>query len=215
LTSEPVQNEAISFSETNSAESSIVSEEGDIITIVTTDIVSASVLHADSDASSICVDQEEQTVTSLYSPSKSIVTLQDIDDVDTVNIVQARTDGNKKSVRFQDSTQDYDVNLGKVLQSSSTAVAPDTVPVYVYVYFISVLYVCMYVHMYVHMYMCTYMRTYIPYSAKRWYEKILVSLANLEQFFKVLPTQIYLIKLQIDYNYQDKIHWAKTCLMST
>lgn len=152
MTNEPVQTEVTSFSETNSAESSIVSEEGDIITIVTTDRVSASVLHADSDASSISVDQEEQIVTPLCSPSKSIVTLQNINGVDTTSSVQARTDGNKKSVRFQDLTDDH-TNLNKPLHSSSTAVAPDTV-------FIQYLCLCTYVYMF---YVCLHIHTYILY----------------------------------------------------
>jgi len=39
-------------------------------------------------------------------------------------------------------------------------------------------------------------------------EKTLANLANPEQFAKVLPVQIYIIKLWIDYDYREKIHRA-------
>ena len=38
----------------------------------------------------------------------------------------------------------------------------------------------------------------ILYSAKRWQGKTLANLPNLEQFAKVIPIQIYIIKLQVD-----------------
>ena len=44
-------------------------------------------------------------------------------------------------------------------------------------------------------YSCTIFKAYIPYSAKRWRGKTLANLANLEQFAKVIPIQIYIIKL--------------------
>ena len=38
----------------------------------------------------------------------------------------------------------------------------------------------------------------IPHSIKWWREKALANLVNLEYFAKVLPIQIYIIKLQVD-----------------
>ena len=126
---EPLQTEVTSFSETNSVDSSVISEDGNIITIVTADRVTASVLHADTDTSSISVDQEEQIVTPLCSPSNSadnIITVENIIGMDNIDIPQARTaDGsNKKSVRFQDSLNNHNV---KPLHSNSTTIAPDKV----------------------------------------------------------------------------------------
>ena len=131
----PLHTEVTSFSETNSVDTSLLSEDGDIITIVTADRVTASVLHGDTDTSSISVDQEEEDiVTPLCSPTNSrqpaddnIVTVENVIGVDNIDIPQARTGdgGNKKSVRFQDSLHDHNVN--PVLQSNSTAVAPDKV----------------------------------------------------------------------------------------
>ena len=44
-----------------------------------------------------------------------------------------------------------------------------------------------------------YRNMYLLYSTKRWKGKNLVAnLVNLEQFAKVLLTQIYIIKLQVD-----------------
>ena len=42
--------------------------------------------------------------------------------------------------------------------------------------------------------------SYALYSAKQWREKFLANLVNLEQFVKVLPIQIYIIKLRVDYS---------------
>lgn len=133
---EPLHTEVTSFSETNSVDTSVISEDGDIITIVTADRVTASVLHADTDTSSISVDQEEDIVTPLCSPTNSkqladnVVTVENIIGMDNIDIPQARTgDGsNKKSVRFQDSL--YDHNTKQVLHSNSTAMAPDKVSTY-------------------------------------------------------------------------------------
>ena len=47
--------------------------------------------------------------------------------------------------------------------------------------------VCVCVHVYVH-----------AYSTKHWWEKTLANLANTEQFAKVLPTPICILKLQVD-----------------
>ena len=134
---EPLHTEVISFSETNSVDTSLLSENGDIITIVTADRVTASVLHADTDTSSISVDQEEDIVTPLCSPPNSkqpadnIVTVENIIAADNIDIPQARTgDGNsKKSVRFQDSLLDHSAKP-IVLHSNSTAISPDKVPLY-------------------------------------------------------------------------------------
>ena len=127
--SKPLQTEVTSFSETSSVDSSLISEDEDIITIVMNDRVTASVLHADTDTSSISADHEEQIVTPLCSPSRS-------DNSVDHNIVTARNstsarpevrtaDGsNKKSVRFQDPSYNYDVKLPC---SNSTAMPPDKV----------------------------------------------------------------------------------------
>ena len=132
----PFQTQTTSFSETNSVDSSLISEDEDIITIVTNDRVTASVLHADTDISSISADHEEQIVTPLCSPSRSDNSKQTVDH----NIVTARNstsaqpevrtaDGsNKKSVRFQDSSCDHNV---KLLCSNSAGIAPDKVCIYV------------------------------------------------------------------------------------
>ena len=125
-------------------DSSISSDEEDIITIVTDDRVTASVLHADSDVS---VDQDEHIVTPLCSPSRknytkqtadNIVTVEDIASVvDSTGISQARTDGsNKKLVRFQDSSHDHDA---KPMQSNSTSVALNKVSIYSLLVF---MYIC-------------------------------------------------------------------------
>lgn len=140
--SEPLQTEVNSFSESNSVDSSVSSEQGDIITIVTADQVTASVLHADIDTSSISVDQEQHIVTPLCSPSrknnnsrqtanKNIVTVEEIVGVDSAGTPLAKTDGsNRKSVRFQDSSQDHDI---KPLQSTSISVALDKVFIHMYI----------------------------------------------------------------------------------
>ena len=134
--SEPLQTEVTdSFSETNSVDSSVISEDGDIITIVTADRVTASVLHADTDTSSISVDQEDDITPLCSPPSRSdnskqtadnIVTVESVTGVDSASVTQARTtDGNnKKSVRFQDTLHDYDA---KPLHSNFTTTAPDKV----------------------------------------------------------------------------------------
>ena len=131
----PLHTEVTSFSETNSVDTSLLSEDGDIITIVTADRVTASVLHGDTDTSSISVDQEEDIVTPLCSPTNSrqpaddnIVTVENVIGVDNIDIPQARTGdgGNKKSVRFQDSLHDH--NVKPVLHLNSTAMASDKVP---------------------------------------------------------------------------------------
>lgn len=137
VNSKPVQTEVASFSETDSVESSTVSEvDEDIITIVTADRVSASMLHTDSDASNDSVDQEEHIVTPLCSPSnnpmqavKDFATLHNMTGID--NVPRAKVDSNKKSVRFQDSIRDHDV---KPLQSNSTTVAPDKVFIHCIMY---------------------------------------------------------------------------------
>ena len=114
----------------------VSSDEEDIITVVTDDRVTASVLHADSDVS---VDQDEHIVTPLCSPSKknnskqpadkNIVTVEDVASVvSSTGVSQARSDGsNKKLVRFQDSSHDHDA---KPLQSNSTSVALNKVSIY-------------------------------------------------------------------------------------
>jgi len=96
----------------SSLESSIVSnDDEDIITIVTDDRVSASVLHADSDTSSICVDDDKIISPLLYprtgeakpSLKNHMSHNQDVE-----------CSANKKSVRFQD------------LEHSKEAVMPAT-----------------------------------------------------------------------------------------
>jgi len=83
-----------SLSETSSIESSVVSNnEEDIITIVTNDRVSASVLHANSDISSV----NEDVVSPLHSPSGTSETKPALS-----NSEHTTNDGGKKSVRFQD-----------------------------------------------------------------------------------------------------------------
>lgn len=141
LTSESPQTEATSFSETNSVDSSIISEDGDIITIVTADRVTASVLHADSDASSISVDQEH-IESPLCSPSlnndnvkqtvnSNVITLHDTNGMDSASIPQARTDGsNKKSVRFQDPSHNHQSQWSNY----TTTVAPDKVHIIARIY---------------------------------------------------------------------------------
>lgn len=147
-TSQSLQAKVTSFSETNSVDCSVISEDGDIITIVTADRVTASVLHADTDASSISIDQEENVVTPLCSPSREndnskqttdmdIVTVENTIGGDSDGTPQTRTgSNNKKSVRFQDASNDV-----KPLQSNSIVVALDKVCCL----FTSV-FVCTYVH---------------------------------------------------------------------
>ena len=131
-TNEPLQTEANSFSETNSVDSSVSSDDEDIITIVTTDRVTASVLHADTDTSSISVDQEQHIVTPLCSPSGESntkqtdnVTVEDVAGMDMTSVPQVRSDfNNKKSVRFQDASHDNEA------QPNSITAAVDKVFIY-------------------------------------------------------------------------------------
>ncbi|XP_065891295.1 centromere protein J-like isoform X2 [Dysidea avara] len=90
-----------SLSETSSMELSVVSnDDEDIITIVTNDRVSASVLHADSDISSVDEDRDK-IVSPLHSPSRSGETKPALKS--HISHTEHTTNNeSKKSVRFQD-----------------------------------------------------------------------------------------------------------------
>ena len=120
-TNETLQTEVTSFSETYSVDSLASSEDEDIITIVTADRVSASVLHADSNTSSISGNLE-QDITPLCSPSRESntkqtdnVTVKDVASMDMTSVPQVRSDvNNKKLMRFQDASHDHEAQRNSI-----------------------------------------------------------------------------------------------------
>ena len=90
----------------DSIEPSVVNnddDDEDIITIMTNDRVSASVLHADSDTLNVDEDKDK-VVSPLHSPSRTGETKSVLKShfLRIKNSEQTTNDGSKKSVRFQD-----------------------------------------------------------------------------------------------------------------